>query len=264
MHAPRPRLTASHLNDSQLRLFALIGLAATALAFLTTAQAGMAHVHDGQSVPWTGLLKARLVDWYACAVFMPALCWLVRRNPVDGGGWARNLPILLLAAVPVAIAKEAIFVAIGNLFRPGVFDLATILAEDLGHEVIAVWALLGVAHLIVRHEPTAEAGISGLRVRTKLGEAWIALEDVEFIDAQGNYARLVTSKGRYLVRQTMAQLERQLGADFVRVHRSVIVRRDRIVRIERAAHGQYRIQLASGERVASSRSYRQAVQQLGR
>jgi len=259
MHAALP-----HPTNSQLRFLVIVGIAATALALLTTAQAGVALAHEGQSVPWTGLLKARLVDWYACALFMPALCWLARRYPVNQGAWSRNLPVLLLAAVPVAVAKEAIFVTIGEIFRPGVFDLATILAEDLSHEVIAVWALLGLAHLFVKPVEVTERREGGLRVRTRLGEQRVDFRDVEFVDAQGNYARLVTRNGRYLVRQTMAQLERQLGAEFVRVHRSIIVRRDRVTRIERSSHGRDWIHLASGERIASGRSYRAVVRSLVR
>src|SRR5688572_31131739 len=138
-------------------LVALIGITATALALLTTAQEGVALLYAGQAVPWLGLFKARLVDWYACALFVPLLIGLVRRFPIDRPRWAHHLPILLLAAVPVAIAKEAIFVAVGNVFRPGLFDLATILSEDLSYEVMAVWAMLAACHLFVPRE--SEAGI---------------------------------------------------------------------------------------------------------
>jgi LytTr DNA-binding domain len=261
MSAAHPRPLASSRN-SQLQLNVLIGIAATVLALLTTAQAGVALAHDGQAVPWVGLLKARLVDWYACALFVPALCALVRRYPLNAGRWASHLPILLLAALPVAFAKEVIFVAVGNFFRPGVFDFATILAEDFSHEVIAVWALLGIAHLLVTPAPTAGVSRSGIRVLTRQGPEWISEGDIELVDAQGNYARLVTPRGRFLVRQTMAELERQLGGAFVRVHRSVIVRRDRVASVERAANGRFRIILVSGERVTSGRSYRDAVRTL--
>lgn len=262
MHAARLRPFVSPSWDPQIRFLALVGIAATALALLTTMQAGVALAHEGQSVPWIGLLKARLVDWYACALFMPTLCWLARRYPVNRDGWARNLPILLLAAVPVAFAKEAVFVAVGNLFRPGVFDLWTILAEDFSYEVIAVWAMLGVAHLLVPREPAPGRNAGAIRVRTRGGPVWVSFEEIEFVDAQGNYARLVTPQGRFLIRQTMAELERRLGGEFVRVHRSVIVRRDRIARIERMGNGRFWIYLASGERVGSGRSYRQVVRGL--
>jgi two-component system LytT family response regulator len=102
-----------------------------------------------------------------------------------------------------------------------------------------------------------------LRVRTRQGHERIAFEDVEFIDAHGNYARLVSPQGRHLVRRTMAQLERELGDAFVRVHRSAIVRRDRVVKVERAPNGRTWIHLASGQRVASGRSYRNVVRDLG-
>src|SRR5688572_8491548 len=133
-------------------LVALIGFTATALALLTTAQEGIALLYVGQAVPWLGLFKARLVDWYACALFVPLLIVLVRRYPIDRPRWPHHLPILLLAAVPVAIAKEAIFVAVGNVFRPGLFDLATVLSEDLSYEVMAVWAMLAACHLFVPRE----------------------------------------------------------------------------------------------------------------
>jgi hypothetical protein len=254
MHAARP----------QLQFLALVGLAATALALLTTAQAGIALAHEGQAVPWVGLLKARLVDWYACALFMPLLCVLVRRYPIRRDRWQQHLPILLLAAVPVAIGKEAIFVAVGEYFRPGVFDLATILSEDLSHEVMAVWGFLAVAQLWVllarQAEPVRDFAVAAdMLVRTRSGFERVRPEDIDYVDAQGNYARLVTSRGRFLVRDTMARLEARLGSAFLRVHRSLIVRRDRIVRVEPAANGGYWIQLASGARLRSGRSYRDAI-----
>jgi len=240
------------------------GIAATALALLSTAQEGVALWHAGQQVPWSGLFKARLVDWYACAVFVPLLLWLVRRYPVDRQRWSHHLPILLLAAVPVAISKEAIFVAVGNVFRPGLFDLTTILSEDLSYEVMAVWAMLAACHLFVPREtetriPVRRSMASEILVPTRNGTERVALEEIEYVDAQGNYARLVTPRGRFLVRETMARLETRLGSEFLRVHRSVIVRRDRIERVEAAANGGFDLQLTSGTRLRSGRSYRAAI-----
>jgi hypothetical protein len=245
-------------------LLASIGMVATALALLTTAQEGVALWHAGQEVPWSGLFKARLVDWYACALFVPLLLWLVRRYPIDRQRWPHHLPILLLAAVPVAIAKEAVFVAVGNVFRPGLFDLATILSEDLSYEVMAVWAMLAACHLFVPPETEtrkpARRSIAGeILVPTRNGTERVALGEIEYVDAQGNYARLVTPRGRYLIRETMARLETRLGSEFLRVHRSVIVRRDRIERVEATANGGFDLQLTSGTRLRSGRSYRAAI-----
>jgi hypothetical protein len=267
---------SSRQTSSPWALYALIALAATALALLTTAQAGVALVHEGHAVPWIGLLKARLVDWYACALFMPLLLGLSRRYPIRRDTWAHHLPILLLASVPVAIAKETIFVAVGDFFRPGVFDLATILSEDLSYEVMAVWAFIAVAQLLVglQSERTIEPAATGAKapappasasilVRTRRGPVQLSLADIEYVDAQGNYARLVTAGGRYLVRDTMARLESRLGGAFLRVHRSAIVRRDCVRRAAPATNGGYWLELTSGARLRSGRSYRDAIRAAG-
>jgi two-component system, LytTR family, response regulator len=57
-------------------------------------------------------------------------------------------------------------------------------------------------------------------------------------------------------------METRLGDAFVRVHRSVIVRRDRIVGVDSAPNGAYRIYLKSGERVRGGRSYRETILSL--
>jgi hypothetical protein len=264
---PRPLPFAPWGTSSQF--LALVGLAATALALLTTAQEGVALAFAGQPVPWTGLLKARLVDWYACAIFMPGLFWLAQRYPIRRDRWQQHLPICLLAGVPVAIAKEALFVAVGNLFRPGVFDLATILSEDLSYEVMAVWAFLAVAQLwafLVREaRPDVCAGdaSSFIQVRTRRGFERVRTADIEFVDAQGNYAQLVTPNGRYLVRETMARMEARLGSAFIRVHRSLIVQRACVTRLETTTNGGYWIHLASGACLRSGRSYREAIRSSG-
>ncbi len=267
-------LTADSSQLRQTQLLMAIAVVATVLALLTTAQAGLALAHEGQEIPWAGLLKARLVDWYSCALFMPLLFWLARRFPVDRQQWTRTLPIHLLASVPIAILKEGIFVAVGNLFRPGLFDLTDILAEDLSYEVIAVWGFSCLAHALVFHERftngkeddrAAPAAIADhIVVRTTNGVRLVRTDDIEWIDAQGNYARLSTSQGRFLVRDTMARLEKRLGSRFMRVHRRIIIRVDRVVRVEPRLHAEYWLYLASGERIGSGRSFGPAIRQLWR
>ena len=66
---------------------------ATLLAFASTLQAAAALGYQGEEVPWTGLLKARLVGWYLCALLVPFLVWLVRIRPIDRSGWRSALPL---------------------------------------------------------------------------------------------------------------------------------------------------------------------------
>ena len=58
-------------------------------------------------------------------------------------------------------------------------------------------------------------------------------EDILWIEALGDYVTIHTSKERYTVHSTMKGIESKLPAnDFVRVHRSFIIRIDRIAAIE--------------------------------
>ena len=58
-------------------------------------------------------------------------------------------------------------------------------------------------------------------------------EHVLYIEALGNYATIFTTNGKYIVLSTMKDLESKLTApDFARVHRSYIVRLDKITSIE--------------------------------
>jgi DNA-binding LytR/AlgR family response regulator len=51
----------------------------------------------------------------------------------------------------------------------------------------------------------------------------IRRDDVRYVQAQGDYARLHTEEASYLVRVPMADLERQWSDTFVRIHRSYLV-----------------------------------------
>ncbi|MDR5701699.1 LytR/AlgR family response regulator transcription factor [Agromyces aerolatus] len=60
----------------------------------------------------------------------------------------------------------------------------------------------------------------------------IRRDDVRYVQAQGDYARLHTEEASYLVRVPMADLERQWAdAGFVRVHRSYLVALPHVTRV---------------------------------
>lgn len=70
----------------------------------------------------------------------------------------------------------------------------------------------------------ADAGPEVITVEQGGVTRMIRRDDVAFVQAQGDYARLHTSEGAYLVRVPLTDLERQWGpAGFVRIHRSYLV-----------------------------------------
>ena len=102
-------------------------------------------------------------------------------------------------------------------------------------------------------------------VRTRGHIKVVSLEEVECIEASGNYLRLHVSGGHYLLRETISGLESRLDpGQFVRIHRSMIVNVTRIRDLAPTSHGDCRVTMLSGREVPLSRSYRtQLKERLG-
>jgi len=101
------------------------------------------------------------------------------------------------------------------------------------------------------------------RLAVKSGGKIVLLrtEDVSWIGAEGNYARLHAGKKSYLMRETMTALEGKLDpARFLRIHRSTIVAADAISELEPLFQGDYVVILRDGTRLTSSRGYRSNLQ----
>ena len=100
-------------------------------------------------------------------------------------------------------------------------------------------------------------------VRTTKGHYFVLAKDVEAVVAEGNYVALSAAGRQHLVRETMKSVEDALDpAEFVRIHRSIIVRIDAIARVEPAGHGEYRVSMRSGATHDSSRAYSERLRAL--
>lgn len=88
----------------------------------------------------------------------------------------------------------------------------------------------------------------------------VAVDEVEWIAAEGPYVRIHVAAGSHLVRDSLRRLDETLAAHgFVRVHRGTLVRLDRIRTLHPLFRGEYQIELRSGDRVKLSRTYSRAV-----
>jgi two-component system response regulator AlgR len=84
----------------------------------------------------------------------------------------------------------------------------------------------------------------------------IAAGDVERIDAERDYVRLHVSGRSYLLLQTVSRLETRLDpARFIRLHRSTILRRDRITGLRHDGLGVWSAELDDGTIARIGRTY---------
>jgi len=88
--------------------------------------------------------------------------------------------------------------------------------------------------------------------------------EIDWVEAEGNYARLHVGPRTYEIRETLTTLDQRLNPrDFLRIHRSTIVNVHRIREIQPWFHGYHVVLLENGQQLRMSR-YKDAVaKQLG-
>jgi two-component system LytT family response regulator len=91
---------------------------------------------------------------------------------------------------------------------------------------------------------------------------FLRTDDIDWIEAAGNYVRLHLGEESHLFRETMNNMEGRLDAHrFVRIHRSRIVNTDRIKELQPWFNGEYVVVLQNGARLTLSRGYREKLQE---
>lgn len=92
---------------------------------------------------------------------------------------------------------------------------------------------------------------------------FVPVDEIDWIEAAGNYVELHAGEEAHLIRGTMKGLEGRLDpCHFVRVHRSAIVNIRRIREIQPWFRGEYMIVLQGGRQITTGGSYRNALKEL--
>ena len=86
---------------------------------------------------------------------------------------------------------------------------------------------------------------------------FVPSEEIDWIEAAGNYVRLHVGAASHMIRETMAGVESRLDPErFVRVHRSAIVNVEKVRELQPMFRGECSAILRNGSRVAVSRAHR--------
>ena len=88
----------------------------------------------------------------------------------------------------------------------------------------------------------------------------VDVDDIERIEAAGDYMVIQTGDNTLILRETMKDLEKRLDPrNFQRVHRSTIVNLEQVKQVKPHTNGECFLILGSGAEVKVSRSYRDVV-----
>ncbi len=249
----------------------------TATALLDIRRAGLSF-HAWEPAVWewsSSLLMLALV---------PAVVWFTRRFPVHLDNWRRALPLHMLASLAWSVLHVAGMVALRKLayaMQGTHYDFGN-WPREFGYEYLKDirsyagmvftieayrWFLLrlqGEASVLAPADDLPATEIVQRPERflvRKLGKEFlVSANEVEWLQASGNYMNLHVRGRAYPLRSTMAAIEAQLDPTrFVRVHRSHIVNLDCVAEIQPLDTGDARIVMRDGSEVPCSRRHRDAL-----
>ena len=77
-------------------------------------------------------------------------------------------------------------------------------------------------------------GNTSVFIKSGYGQVQIALSEIQYAESSGNYVQFVLAGNKIISRLTMSEAEALLPAsDFIRIHRSYIVAKKKIIKVEK-------------------------------
>lgn len=208
----------------------------------------------------------------------PPIWWLVVYLRRWRLGWVWVALVIALASVPVSLWHIGLMVGLrkihyamegsryeffdrfrGSLAERTLYeyrkDLATFL-QFAALATIAQWLIARAADPPVSAPDTP----AFLTVTDGAVTHQVPLDEIDHVTAAGNYVEIGWGMRTLLQRATLSGVAAELGPGFVQIHRSRLVRRAAIRRIETDRSGDFTVELADGTALKGSRRYRESVQ----
>ena len=211
-------------------------------------------------------------------ILLPIFIKMLKVIPLEWSTIKRSVPIYLMASIPFSLLHVGIMVAIRKLVywtQPSTYDFGSVWFELLYEFRKDFWAyiffvvaiksyqftlsrLQGEANLIADGEDTPKSQACDRLLVKKLGKEFIIkIEDVEWLEASGNYVNLHIAGRIYPTRSTLSGLINQISEKgFCRIHRSHAVNLDSIDSITPLNSGDSEVKLCNGKILNLSRRYK--------
>ena len=92
---------------------------------------------------------------------------------------------------------------------------------------------------------------------------FLQFDEIDWLEAAGNYVKLNVGKQSYLMREGIGRIAEKLDpAQFVRIHRSIIVNVRKIKEMQPVNSGEFIVSLDNGKQLSCSRGYRNGLTRL--
>ena len=115
----------------------------------------------------------------------------------------------------------------------------------------------------VPRPPAAENAADRILLKSSGEIFFLKAEEIDWIEAEGDYMKFHVGGRTHLMRETMARLEARLDPKrFIRIHRSTIVNIDRLRKLSPSFAGEYAVILHDGTKLKLSRGYHERIAAL--
>lgn len=244
------------------------------LVFLLVLEPGNIFRSDGHDIG-EEVLRISLAALLGCSI-TPLVLASVLRFPVEGERTARNAAIQLAGILAISAVLIAASCVLADWFlaseqRPflvaliGEFKVNWLLVAFCTATIVGFFHTRLAQNLcgVLVQQPLTlardEEYLSAIPVKVRGETVQLALQDVHWIEAQGNYLALHTGSETHLVRNGLGSIEPRLNPrDFVRVHRGSIIAVGRVEGVSPLGSGDASLRLQGGFEVRLSRKYRAA------
>jgi two-component system LytT family response regulator len=166
----------------------------------------------------------------------------------------------LLKPVEVDRLAEAIGKAVTHKSQLSVIDekqrLLKLAVSLTGKSAAAIGELLDNQDELLEHA-------ARLAIKDGSSTTFVPVQDINWIDAAGDYMCVHANGQTHIMRTTMKELEAKLDPlIFQRVHRSTIVNLRRVEKVSSHINGEFHLTLSCGSALKMSRSYKDKVKRF--
>ena len=166
----------------------------------------------------------------------------------------------------LAIEKRPIFIFVTGYSEYAVkafeVEAADYLCKPFDKERLAISLERAIRRLSLRDAASegrkeADQWVSRLAIKEENGIVFVPVEQILWIEAANKYVVVHTANRDHVARQTIQSLEGTLDPrQFVRIHRSILIRKATVRGLHPLFHGDYIVKLINGAEVTLSRNYR--------
>lgn len=282
-HRPQPKIVQHFLAHQGAWAIGLLLLYIVSHILLNSTNEIMEHQRSGDALaawqPFTWEISSAIfiLILFPCVVLITDRWISHRRIGIQLlMHLALTLPFCLIHVVGMVAVRKAVYVLAGDHYDFGHWNFefwyeyrkdfssyTSILLSTRIFRFIAM-RLQGEASILAKSEtPAAQSTAQEFLLVRKFGKEFLVrIDEIEWVEASGNYANLHVGQRIYPMRTTMAELEKQLPSDrFARVHRSSIVNIEFVDNLTAQDSGDYSIQLKNAKELSLSRRYRESFKQ---